>query len=58
MLDNRIVNETSPKANSNEQADAQDHVLSQADALTFVCEVALCKGLYRAVLYVNASICV
>ena len=38
MFDNSIVNETSPEANWNRrtggQADAQDYVLSQADALT------------------------
>ena len=42
MLDNSIVNETSQEANWNGQADrqtdrqtdGQDHVLSQADALT------------------------
>ena len=38
MLDRSIVNETSPEANWNRQtggqADAQDHVLSQAAALT------------------------
>ena len=34
MLDISIVNETSPEANWNRQADGQDHVLSQADALT------------------------
>ena len=38
MVDVSIVNETSPEANWNRQAerqaDAQDHVLSQADALT------------------------
>ena len=42
MLDISIVNETSPEANWNRQADRQtgrqtdgkDHVLSQADALT------------------------
>ena len=38
MVDVSIVNETSPEANWNRQtgrqADAQDHILSQADALT------------------------
>ena len=34
MLDISIVNETSPEANWNRRTDAQDHVLSQADALT------------------------
>ena len=42
MLDISIVNETSPEANWNRQSDrhadrqtdGQDHVLSQADALT------------------------
>ena len=34
MLDISIVNETSPEANWNRQADGPDHVLSQADALT------------------------
>ena len=41
MFDNSIVNETSPEANWNRQtgqagrqADAQDYILSQADALT------------------------
>ena len=38
MLDNSIVNETSQEANWNGQTDrrtdGQDHVLSQADALT------------------------
>ena len=38
MVDVSIGNETSPEANWNRQtgrqADAQDHVLSQADALT------------------------
>ena len=42
MFDNSIVNKTSPEANWNRQADrqaggqadAQDYVLSQADALT------------------------
>ena len=38
MLDRSIVNETSPEAKWNRQAggqaDTQDHVLGQADALT------------------------
>ena len=38
MLDNIIVNKTSPEANwnrrANRQADAKDHVLGQAGALT------------------------
>ena len=38
MFDNRIVNETSSEANWNGQTDKQagrqDHILSQADALT------------------------
>ena len=38
MFDNSIVNEASPEANWNRQTDRQaerqDHVLSQADALT------------------------
>ena len=34
MLDINIVNETSPEANWNRRTDGQDHVLSQADALT------------------------
>ena len=35
MFDNSIVNETSPEANWNRRmTDAQDHVLSQNDALT------------------------
>ena len=34
MLDVSIVNETSPEANWNGRTGRQDHVLSQADALT------------------------
>ena len=34
MLDISSVNKTSPEANWNRRTDAQDHVLSQADALT------------------------
>ena len=34
MVDVIIVNEPSPEANWNRRTDGQDHVLSQADALT------------------------
>ena len=34
MVDVRVVTETSQEANCNGQVDGQDHVLSQADALT------------------------
>ena len=34
MLDNSIVNKTSPEASGNRRTDRKDHILSQADALT------------------------
>ena len=48
MLDNIIVNKTSPEANwnrqANRQADAKDHVLSQADTLTKKLDLGIPQG--------------